>query len=879
MSGTEQADPVEQLVRHHVGTGYLLESGPVWLTVRPEGITLPAHGWKLHLSARVLGFPELIATVLPVLLDAGCAFKLARSLRALSDLNEGISAPAAVGKAVTIYPDQDRVRELGLRLAEVLRGQKGPRILSDRQVRDDAPVYYRYGPFQAGWEADSEGRLVSLLRGPAGEEFDAAATLSYRQPPWSTDPFTGEAGERPPEQTGPTLLGGRYRITDGIRQSARGNVYSAVDEQDGGVVIVKQARALVAEYDDHNDTRLRLRNERRVLRALDGVAGVPKFRDHFRHADDEFLVTSHCGPRTLVQDVLTGGAYPPAAAGPRSLDRLTACLARIVSDVHQRGVIIRDLSPNNIVTDGQTVSVVDFGIAAYAGLHLPGATPGYAPARQLRDEPPRETDDYYALGMTLLFAATMLDPVPGDGDAGLSRRRALQTIQSRYGKAPTGVIAAIADLLSEDSERSTEAFQHLAHGQEPGPHGSARSLPAPPEITPQIAAAVAADLLDKLLDRAAEILRSGSGTEAAHDASIYSGTAGIGLELLQNTHVQRSADLVADLAPFTATAARRVKLLPGLFTGSTGVEVFLRQAVGRGVDLTGSPAGNIPGPGWEPVGDDLIVGAAGIGLGHLSLYRATGDTAHLDMARRCAAYLRARPGPDALHVGAPAPGSAPPGDLAPRAAVDTSSGSAHGLAGKTEFWLALAVETGDEPVLAAAARHADQLARRARVLIREAGNPAVPTLAASWCRGLAGIGGTLLQAGPVLGDASLVSLAREAADICLAYVPRMSVLGRCCGVAGIGCFLIDLATVTGDQCYWPAADDVAAHMLLRSWGAPGHPEFVSDDAHDGRDASWSSGLTGLLTFFRRLAQHGGPDCLPLRPPTASPTAISTSLLR
>jgi len=384
-------DPVEQLVRDRVGAGYRVDSGPVWLRVMPAGFAPPAHGWKLHVSARVREFPDVVQAVLPALLDEGCAFKLARSAQVLSDLNDGSSSPATVGKAFTVYPDQRRVRDLGFRLAELLQGRTGPRILSDRRIREDAPVYYRYGPFRAGsWRSDFRGRLVNPLHGPGGEEFDGVATLSYRQPSWAVDPFTGQAGEtgregareegareedggpdpgREPAE--PVRLGGRYRVTGGLYQSARGNVYTAVDERDGHVVIIKQARALVAEQGEHNDTRLRLRNERRILQALHGVPGVPAFLDHFRHADDEFLVTTDCGPRTLVQDVLEHGLYREAKPGsPRRLDLLAARLAQIVSDVHGRGVLIRDLSPKNVVTGAADLAIIDFGIAAHKDLHL-----------------------------------------------------------------------------------------------------------------------------------------------------------------------------------------------------------------------------------------------------------------------------------------------------------------------------------------------------------------------------------------------------------------------------------------------------------------------------------------------------------------------------
>jgi hypothetical protein len=83
--------------------------------------------------------------------------------------------------------------------------------------RRSAPVYYRYGPFAGTWESDERGRLTSVLRGPAGELFEAAATLVYRQPAWGADPFQ-------PAEAGPAaeLLGGLYRVTSGLRESAAG---------------------------------------------------------------------------------------------------------------------------------------------------------------------------------------------------------------------------------------------------------------------------------------------------------------------------------------------------------------------------------------------------------------------------------------------------------------------------------------------------------------------------------------------------------------------------------------------------------------------------------------------------------------------------------
>src|SRR3954454_7933290 len=112
MDTTDLEDRVERTVRSHDGPHYRLRRDSTWLILTPEESPLPAHGWKLHISSRVATFPDLVERLVPVLLAEGCAFKLARSPQVLRRLNSGLTSPAAVGKAFTIYPDQARIREL-----------------------------------------------------------------------------------------------------------------------------------------------------------------------------------------------------------------------------------------------------------------------------------------------------------------------------------------------------------------------------------------------------------------------------------------------------------------------------------------------------------------------------------------------------------------------------------------------------------------------------------------------------------------------------------------------------------------------------------------------------------------------------------------------
>ncbi len=857
--------------------GYRVHTGPTWLAVSRDGVALPEHGWKLHISGRPATFAALVEKLLPVLLDGGHIFKLARSRQTLARLNNGISSPAAVGKAFTIYPAQQQVRELGLQLASLLRGDEAPRVLSDRQVDPDAPVYYRYGPFRRSWRTDTGGRMVTLIHGPAGEEFGGLATMRYRQPAWTTDPFTGMAGGTH-KTAADQVIGGRYRIIAGLWESARGNVYRGIDQRDGASVVIKQARALVDEHDSSGDVRLRLRNERRILTVLDGVAGVPRFIDHFRHASDEFLVTSDAGPHNLLQDVVTNGRYLPAEqtepSGWRTLDALGRRLARILRDVHARGVVLHDVAAKNVVVNGPDVSLIDFGFASHDGLHIPGGTPGFAPARQLRGEPPRDTDDLFALGMTLIYAAHSVLPVTLDGDLDAPRQRALQAISAQYGPAPSGIIGSIAALLGEDDDAARHAARMLAAGasmeQKKGAGGRVSGrLPTPPEVSPELAAEITSSLLDDLLSRTDALLAAPQSLEAAHDASVYTGSAGIGLELLHHTSHPGVQERLGAIVPFTQRAMTSVLLPPGLMVGRTGADVFLALARSRGIEAAAQEAGTeyagpeIPAAGWQPDGADLTAGAAGVGIGHLMLGDITGDPPHRAVAQRCVEYVL-----DRLDDGQLSRGSDESRQPAEREAVEPSTGRAHGFAGYVDLLLSAAERLGHHDSRVGAAKHVSHLAERAESLAQRVPTRFSAPIAASWCQGLAGIAPVLLHADDVLHDHALGALARRLADVCMDFLPHVSVPVQCCGLVGIGNLFVDLALHDSSGPYWAAAHATARQLLIRSTGPVNQPVFVKDSFEE-YGASWAFGVAGQLAFFRRLANHGGPGSLPLpRPPAA-----------
>ncbi|MET3983151.1 class IV lanthionine synthetase LanL [Streptomyces sp. PvR034] len=815
-------------------------SDDTWSYLNDPRMPAMDHGWKLHVSARPGALAEVLALVLPVLRRHVCHAKFAKDRQTLRTINSGASGPGLVGKAITVYPGPGVVVALATELVDVLRGREGPRVVSDRQVDPHAPVYYRYGPFTGDYRTGRGGRLESVMAGPDGQLFDGLASNAYRCPPWAEDPFAPAPAAAPAAAPGPGFgfgVGGRYAVTAGIVRKPQGNVYRALDRATGRPVVIKQARAFVSEDAAGTDTRDRLRNERRILTALDSVPGVPRGLDYFLHAPDEYLVLTDCGDRDLRREVQENGPY-----GVLTLTHLATRLLRTLDAVHARGVVVRDLKPDNVVLDGAgRCSLIDFGISELDGAGPGGATPGYGGPVLPATGPAAPADDHYALGATLHFAATGLDPVIVDADAAVNRDRTLDALAwALPGPAHQGIRSAITGLMSLDPTVRTATAARLRSGT--GPAHPPHQPPRPHRLDD--------DRLTEIVEHTTsfcveEALRIVDPVRAARlhvptPIDVYGGASGLGLELLHHRHRPGVRDAVAALARWTAAQPRSKNMSPGFYAGHTGVELFLTAA--GAVRPSPAPVPLLPArtPDGGPPEADLIEGAAGIGLGHLALARhpdGTGD--HPALAAECARMLAS----GEARLSATGPGT--PGSAA------LGEGIAHGRAGVALFLLEYGAASGDPAAIARSRRACAELAALTPDVIAAAGAPGATRRYGSWCRGLAGIGTVLVRAAALLDEPGYLTLAERSARTCAALAPRMPLVGQCCGLSGVGELLLDVAHAGAAEEFREAAEKVALIILSRSGGPSSRPAFP-DNTLTTSTATWSAGSAGVLAFLRRL---------------------------
>lgn len=200
----------------------------------------------------------------------------------------------------------------------------------------------------------------------------------------------------------------RYRILSEIGRGSMGRVYLAEDPNiDRRIALKVLSPQQICEPEQEAALRQRFLLEARATGRLSHPGIVTVYdADTDPMSGEPYLAMEWVKGRSL-RAILEGGPLPPASA----VD-LAAQVARALDYAHRREVIHRDVKPANLlVTDDDTVKVVDFGIAKLmsVALTLPGAvfgTPYYMAPEQVRGERVDGRTDLFALGSVLYECVT-----------------------------------------------------------------------------------------------------------------------------------------------------------------------------------------------------------------------------------------------------------------------------------------------------------------------------------------------------------------------------------------------------------------------------------------------------------------------------------------
>ncbi|HEX3747988.1 MAG TPA: serine/threonine-protein kinase [Bryobacteraceae bacterium] len=194
-----------------------------------------------------------------------------------------------------------------------------------------------------------------------------------------------------------TLLGGRYRIIGLLGRGGMGEVYRATDMMLGQSVALK---FLPAEASSNPRLLERFHGEVRVARQV-SHPNVCRVYDIGEIEGMPFISMEYVDGEDLADLLLRIGRLPSDKA-LETARKLCAGLAA----AHERGVIHRDLKPQNIMMNKRgEVVIMDFGLAAIAdqlsGDEVRNGTPAYMAPEQLKGSEVTARSDIYSLGLVL----------------------------------------------------------------------------------------------------------------------------------------------------------------------------------------------------------------------------------------------------------------------------------------------------------------------------------------------------------------------------------------------------------------------------------------------------------------------------------------------
>ncbi len=212
-------------------------------------------------------------------------------------------------------------------------------------------------------------------------------------------------------------MAARYRIKGEVGRGAMGKVYLAYDALLERDIALKE---LVAPHylseEERAEVRERFRGEAQAAAGLTHPH-IITVHDILMVDDRQFIVMEYLEGKTLRQ-ILNERIF-----SPEELLSIAPMMSEALSYAHDRGVIHRDIKPDNIfVLESGNIKVADFGIAkmlkvsdkSHTGVII--GTPNYIAPELVKGIPYDHRVDIFSLGVTMYELLTAKRPFDAEND-------------------------------------------------------------------------------------------------------------------------------------------------------------------------------------------------------------------------------------------------------------------------------------------------------------------------------------------------------------------------------------------------------------------------------------------------------------------------------
>ena len=225
---------------------------------------------------------------------------------------------------------------------------------------------------------------------------------------------------QPPITVG-TVLQNRYRIIQILGQGGFGRTYLAEDQRRfNELCAIKELISTATEALAWEKAQELFHREAAILYQIEHPH-APKFRERFEQDQRLFLVEDYIAGQTY-QTLLAERQAVGQTFTESEVLKLIQLLLPVLEHIHSRGIIHRDISPENIIlrdSDAKPV-LIDFGVVKELATRLrspESAMPettvgklGYSPSEQMQTGGAYPSSDLYALAVSAIVLLTGKEP-------------------------------------------------------------------------------------------------------------------------------------------------------------------------------------------------------------------------------------------------------------------------------------------------------------------------------------------------------------------------------------------------------------------------------------------------------------------------------------